>query len=312
MGSDIVVSISCIVFNHAPYLRETLDGFLMQKTDFRYEVLIHDDCSTDGSQEIIKEYERKYPGIISPIYEKENQYSKGGPIGSAVWNFPRAKGRYIAICEGDDYWTDPLKLQKQVDFMEAHPECSLCFHNALTHWEDGREPDKPFASIEDRFYTGQELVSSWLSPTASFLIRSDLRYKYTEYILKLPLLGVGDMPMLVFFAQFGKIYGSSEIMCVYRKHPGGFTQFSDCTKTYIVACSWEARREAFGAEYYDICTKKMTGLYMNAIFRSIRERNFAVFLKSFYRGILKQPSVGFKALFAIPKERKARLKKADE
>lgn len=306
-----LVSVVCESYNHEPFIRRCLEGFLIQQTDFPFEVLVHDDASTDGSQAIIREFEARCPNIVKPIYQVENQYSKGVSIWANI-QFPRAKGKYIALCEGDDYWTDPLKLQKQVAFMEAHPECSMCFHNAITHWEDGREPDKPFAKIEDRYYSGRELVSSWLSPTASFLIRSDLCCNYADYILNLPQLGVGDMPLLVFFAKYGEIYGSSEIMCVYRKHPGGYTQFTDCTRTYNVARSWEARRDAFGAEYYDICTKKMTGLFMNAMIRSIREINVTVFLKSFYRGILKQPTVGIKALIAIPKERRERLSKADE
>ena len=125
--NQIIVSISCITYNHAPYIRQCLDGFLMQQTNFAYEVLIHDDASTDGTTEIIKEYEAKYPDIIKPIYEDENQWVKGRR-GSAVFNFPRAKGKYIALCEGDDYWTDPLRLQKQVYFLEKHQECSLCCH----------------------------------------------------------------------------------------------------------------------------------------------------------------------------------------
>src|SRR5690554_2985712 len=94
-----LVSISTITFNHAPYIRQCLDGFLMQKTDFAFEVLIHDDASTDGTEEIIREYEAKYPDIIKPLYEIENQYSKGRS-GSRTFNFPRAKGKYIALCEG--------------------------------------------------------------------------------------------------------------------------------------------------------------------------------------------------------------------
>ena len=124
---DIVVSISCITYNHAPYIRQCLDGFMMQQTDFAFEILIHDDASTDGTAEIIKEYEAKYPDIIKPVYEEENQWMKGRR-GSAVFNFPRAKGKYIAMCEGDDYWTDPLKLQKQVDFLENHEGYSICGH----------------------------------------------------------------------------------------------------------------------------------------------------------------------------------------
>lgn len=121
-----LVSICCVTYNHASYIRECLDGFMMQKTNFTFEVLIHDDASTDGTADIIKEYEIKYPGIIKPIYQIENQYSKGiSP--SVTFNFPRAKGKYIAMCEGDDYWTDPLKLQKQVDFLESHPDYVMCF-----------------------------------------------------------------------------------------------------------------------------------------------------------------------------------------
>ena len=106
---ETLVSISCITYNQAHFIRQCLDGFLMQKTTFSFEVLIHDDASTDGTTEIIREYESKYPEIIKPLYEKENQWTKGRR-GSAVFNYPRAKGKYIALCEGDDYWIDPLKL----------------------------------------------------------------------------------------------------------------------------------------------------------------------------------------------------------
>ena len=99
-----LVSICCITYNHAPYIRQCLDGFMMQQTNFTFEVLIHDDASTDGTADIIREYESKYPDIIKPIYQTENQYSKGVKV-SATFNFPRAKGKYIAMCEGDDYWT---------------------------------------------------------------------------------------------------------------------------------------------------------------------------------------------------------------
>lgn len=123
--STPLISICCITYNHAPFIRQCLEGFLMQK-EVEYEILIHDDCSTDGTTEIVKEYAAKYPDLIFPLYETENQYSKG------VWvdgfNYRRAHGKYIAYCEGDDYWTDPLKLQKQVDFMESHLEYSVCFH----------------------------------------------------------------------------------------------------------------------------------------------------------------------------------------
>ena len=123
-----VVSICSITYNHANYIRDTIESFLMQKTNVPIEIIIHDDASTDGTTEIIKEYSIKFPNIIIPIIQTENQYSKGVRGIAARFTFPRARGKYIALCEGDDYWTDPYKLQKQVDFLEANPDCSLCFH----------------------------------------------------------------------------------------------------------------------------------------------------------------------------------------
>ena len=129
MGKVSLVSISCLTFNHAPYLRKCFDSFLAQKTDFDIEILVHDDASSDGTQEIIQEYTEKYPGIFKPIIQKENQYSKGVRGIAVRYNFARSKGKYIATCEGDDYWTDPLKLQKQVDFLEDNPNYSMCCTN---------------------------------------------------------------------------------------------------------------------------------------------------------------------------------------
>ena len=120
-----VVSVICCTYNHEPYIRQCLEGFMMQKTDFPFEVLVHDDASTDNTSSIVKEFEAKFPDIIKPIYQLENQYHKKIDI-LTTYLFSRAKGRYIALCEGDDYWTDPLKLQKQVDFLEQNPLYIQC------------------------------------------------------------------------------------------------------------------------------------------------------------------------------------------
>ena len=144
LHNDILVSISCITYNHVQYISQCLDGFLMQKTSFPFEVLIHDDCSTDGTVEIIKEYEEKYPDIIKPIYEEENQYQQGKPSGSAVWNFPRARGKYIAICEGDDFWIDQFKLQKQVDILESNPDVTFVYTAFKTVDNNGAEIFRKF------------------------------------------------------------------------------------------------------------------------------------------------------------------------
>lgn len=125
--NNIKVSVVCAAYNHEKYIRDALEGFVRQKTDFEYEVLIHDDASTDDTVKIICEYEKKYPHIIKPIYQVENQYSKGVNI-SKTYLYPRVRGKYIALCEGDDYWTDEFKLQKQYDLMEENPEIDGCAH----------------------------------------------------------------------------------------------------------------------------------------------------------------------------------------
>ena len=123
----MLVSICCLAYNHAAYIRECLDGFLMQRTDFPVEIIVHDDASTDGTQDILREYQARYPDRFHLILQTENQYSKGVNV-AIQYIFPRVRGKYIAFCEGDDYWTDPDKLQKQVDFLEAHPDHSMCCH----------------------------------------------------------------------------------------------------------------------------------------------------------------------------------------
>ena len=135
-----IVSICCATYNHASFINKALDGFLMQEppigvttNELWVEILIHDDASTDGTDTIIREYAAKYPKIIFPLYEEENQYTKGHVADIDMYNYKRARGKYIAYCEGDDYWTDPLKLQKQVNFMEKHPEYSICFHGNSVH-----------------------------------------------------------------------------------------------------------------------------------------------------------------------------------
>ena len=142
------VSVLCATYNHEEYLRQTLDSFLNQKTDFPFEVLVNDDASTDSTGDIIREYAAKYPDVIRPFYQKENLYSRRINLYDVVF-FPACRGEYIAVCEGDDYWNDPEKLQLQVDWLDAHPEYSACVHNSIGRFTD--QPDKVlFAQDGDR------------------------------------------------------------------------------------------------------------------------------------------------------------------
>lgn len=153
--SEPVVSICSITYNHAPYIRQCLDGFLMQKTNFPFEIIINDDCSTDGTTEIIKEYAEKYPDLIKPIFHEENQYKKGVRGMFVKYVFPKAQGKYLALCEGDDYWIDPLKLQKQVDILESDDSVSMVYTSFKTVDSKGnlmRRPD--YENYKKRSFTG--------------------------------------------------------------------------------------------------------------------------------------------------------------
>ena len=212
---EIKVSINCITYNQKSYIRKTIESFLMQKTNFNYEILIHDDASTDGTSDIIKEYERKYPHIIKAIYQTENQYSKGIRV-EHEFNFKRAKGKYIAICEGDDYWTDENKLQKQVDYMEKNPLCTLCVHtvdllddhtNKITgSIKPYNESKKCYA--EDFIVGGGDFVG-----TNSILFPKKVFENAPQWYLDSP---VGDYPLQVFLASKGYAFFMEESMSVYR------------------------------------------------------------------------------------------------
>ncbi|MBQ2622468.1 MAG: glycosyltransferase [Thermoguttaceae bacterium] len=219
------LSISCITYNHAKYIRQALDGFVMQKTNFPFEVLIHDDASTDGTADIIREYEAKYPDIIKPIYQTENQFSKGISI-SKTFIFPRIQSEYMAMCEGDDYWTDPLKLQKQVDFLDAHPDYSICFHPVSVHWElsNRQHGDDIYPTPRKRFYKTTLTVNDIIK--RNFIQTNSVVYRWSPETVDIFPNGIlpGDWFLHLIHARHGKIGFLNDVMGVYRRHDNGIWQ----------------------------------------------------------------------------------------
>lgn len=215
-SSDPLVSISCITYNHINYIEQCLDGFLEQETDYPFEILIHDDCSTDGTTEIIQKYSTKYPDIIKPMYETENQYQQGKPAGSLIWNFPRAKGKYIALCEGDDYWIDENKLQKQVDFLESNPEYGMCYTKSKQFLQEkGRYGKKTFGkkinSYDDIFVNGNRI------PTPSVVCRKELMSEFSEKFSSQSKKWImGDLPLWLFIFKNSNVKFLNQETCVYR------------------------------------------------------------------------------------------------
>ena len=210
----LMVTIRCTAYNQEPYIRDCLEGFVMQHTNFRFEAIVHDDASTDGTASIIKEYAEKYPDIIKPIFESENQYSKHDGSLRRIMN-EHTHGKYIAVCEGDDYWIDPLKLQKQVDFMESHPDFSLCGTNGLILWEEQIQRPNYFNSeMQSKEVSFKEVISKWFFPTAGLLYKKEINDIYPDWTSK---IYSGDLTLVLLAAYYGKIFYFSDYTCVYRK-----------------------------------------------------------------------------------------------
>lgn len=210
-----MVTVVCCTYNHENYIEQTLKGFLMQKTNFPVQYIIRDDASTDKTADVIRKYEAQYPGVFTAIYNKENQYYKEVPYFSTkVMNSTDSK--YVALCEGDDYWCDENKLQKQVDAMESDESITLCLHahyelNAQTGKKKARFPYKKTGVIE----TGEVFLEPYgiMPATCSMLMRTSVIREYPEDILHSP---VGDRNRRMYLADQGKVYYIAEPMGVYR------------------------------------------------------------------------------------------------
>lgn len=214
-----LVVITAITYNHEPYLRDALEGFVIQKTNFPFVAIVHDDASTDGTASILREYAEKYPDIILPIFERDNQYSKhDGSLGDIIITARESTGaKYVALCEGDDYWTDPYKLQKQVDFLESHPNYGMCYTqverlNQIT----GQVIDQWGGPNE----TFESLYIKNTIPTLTVILRTSLYSDYTSHVEPAKRnWKMGDYPIWLYLAAKSKIKFLNEVTGVYRVLP---------------------------------------------------------------------------------------------
>lgn len=241
-----MVSICCLTYNHATFLRDALDSFLRQKTDFSYEILIHDDASTDGTQEILRSYEREYPSIVHVFYEATNQYGKGTYPGGYFHGClaAQAHGKYIALCEGDDYWCDENKLQDQVNYLERHPETvSVCHAAKVIDGQSGESLGLMGMGDVSRVLTASEVITKWNIPTASRVYRRSINDEYVRnWDFEKP---VGDFPAAVFELTKGDMYYDAKPMSVYRyRAPGSWTSSM---------LDWDKLEQA------ELCWQKMLG-----------------------------------------------------
>jgi glycosyltransferase involved in cell wall biosynthesis len=212
-----LVSIICPTYNHEAYIRESLDGFVMQRTNFPFEIIVHDDASTDSTAEIVKEYEVKYTHLFNNIYQAENQYSKEVMSVTKIL-LNAASGKYIACCEGDDYWTDPYKLQKQVDFLERNDGYSSIFHNVEQRWE---MIEQSSLYLRDKIFQRgfqvkmDQLIGQNIVPTCSLLFKKESLYKSIN-IIPWNQLDYGDWPIVMILGHNGSVYYQPMISAVRR------------------------------------------------------------------------------------------------
>ena len=284
-----MVSVFVTTYNQEKYISKTIQSILDQETTFEFEVLIHDDSSSDTTVSIVREYEKKYPNIIKPIYQSENQFSQGKDP-NKLFNYPRAKGKYIAVCEGDDYWCDKLKLQKQYDALEANPECSICVHRTNKINEDGTDTGFCFPATEieggeiDSFrFMKLELVDSpWSFHYSSFFFRKNLYEKFlTDGKRIIKAFSVGDKPLLLYMGHEGNLFYINQTMSCYRLNSGVMNTYRNNIEKHM---QFE-KRFIQGYKEFDLLTKGKYSAYIEHVVK--RRQADYLFYSGRYRELMK-------------------------
>ncbi len=250
-----MVRVTCKTYNHVNYITDAMNGFCMQQTNFPFVCTIVDDASTDGEQEVIRQYlndnfdlqdtsiayekDEAYGHVafarhktnvncfFAVVYLNENHYSQRKPKAPYLKEWTD-NVKYIALCEGDDYWTDPLKLQKQVDFLEGHEEYSMCFHKVKVESQEGGE-ESIFSDLKEGTYCAQDIYEDWIIPTCSVLYRNGVQFESH------PSIVFGDIFLFLQLAERGNLYCMEFVGGVYRRHSGGVSfgySIHTCVKLY--------------------------------------------------------------------------------
>jgi glycosyltransferase involved in cell wall biosynthesis len=282
MISEIpLVSVICFTYNHSKFIGETLNGFVNQKVNFLVKYIVHDDASTDKSQEIIEEYSSLYPKELCAICQVENQRSKGSGVVSSLV-MPLATGKYIAFCEGDDYWIDNRKLQKQVDFLEANPRFSICFSPAKIVDKEGNELEISNESTPSVTTFKDLLKGNYLNTPTVMIRREALPDPLPEWIKKMPM---GDWPLLLLASLNGDIKMFQEPMVAYRIHDNGI--WSTNTSFQKLLVGFKSRRillENLPAKAHPILLHSIVGnaLYISSHYRENGQRLLGLKYFCFY------------------------------
>lgn len=267
------VSIAMVTYNHEQYIAKALDSVLMQKTNFDYEIVIGEDCSTDGTRAIVIDYQHRYPDKFRLLLNETNL----GMHKNADQTINACKGEYVAMLDGDDHWTAPYKLQKQVDFLESHPECSICFHDSIIVYEDGSKEPSHYRPSQKEFSTVEDILLDNFIPTASVMFRSGLIRRLPDWVNELKM---GDWPMLILTAHHGKIGYIDEAMSVYLVHHAGVWSMKDEHFIFLAILEmYEALDKHLGVKFTWITSRILRGRYF---VESMRQENIGDLTKAIY------------------------------
>lgn len=297
MNTKPLVSIVCLTYNEEQFVRDTFDNFLSQKTTFPFEILVYDDASQDSTPDIIREYAAKYPDIFRVTLYKENNFKKGlGFYGLRV-GFNEAKGKYIAYCEGDDYWCDDHKLQKQVDFLESQPEYNVCAHETRIRNDfDSKENGTLFSRANFNFYidiskrkhyTFEDTLTGNIFHISSMMFRNN-PIQWPEWICEVTAL---DMVLFMILAEKGDIYRLDDVMSVYRQNRCSITntqqQFNSKLASNSMLINLLSKMDEYWSnQYHKIITRVLTMFYM---------RNAFYYLSKSFRDISSAKKMASKA-----------------
>lgn len=265
------VSVVCISYNQEKYIEQTLDGFLMQKTNFPVEIIIADDASTDKTASIIRKYEKQNPGCFQANLRIQNI----GAIDNLLDTLKAASGDYIALCEGDDFWTNPTKLQKQVDFLDTHPDFSLVFHPVRVFFENQEEEEKIFPDFtEGEQFTIKKLLED------NFIQTNSVMYRRINYDNLSSDVMPFDWYLHLIHAKNGKIGFLNEVMSTYRRHDGGLW--------WEMYKNPQAAWKKHGKSYLSLCRELMNYYGDNLEYNEIIRKHIARVYEAFNRGATKE------------------------
>lgn len=291
---DYKVLIKCMTYNQEEYIEDALKGFIRQKTNFPFCALVVDDCSTDGTAGIVKKYETEYPDIVKGIYLPENMY--GNPDKQNYIKPWEERSQYIAYCEGDDYWIDDYKLQRQVDFLDSHPDYMMHFHNALVRYQNHNRPDHLISNFKSGDFDTALLFKKWQLPLASVLFRKEVLY--SQQLNELYKVKRGGFCLFIAASLLGKVYGLSECLSVYRRNDGGVSNSMSAAYCMQLNCGFAKASGNRGAVKVmnNRALQSMSAAFIAWLFRN---KN-AIELKNaidkydktiFYKAFLYQPLV---------------------